>query len=641
MKESPDSMDALRGFRTTVALLRDRGDAIAVLRMSRWLPVALAMMASACGGGSSGPGSAPAGAQQMQTLTVTYSGSGTITSSPSGIACGPSCTASYASGSAVTLTAQAASGYTFSGWSGACSGTGSCVVTMNAAASIAATFAASPVSYVLTVSNPGSGGVITSVPGGISCGSTCSSSYAAATAVTLTAQASTGYGFTGWNGACTGTATSCTVTMNSAQSVAATFSASQASRFALTVAATGSGAGTVTSVPAGINCGSACSSSYASGTVVTLTAQAASGSTFGGWSGACSGTGTCALTMNSAQSASATFTSSGGSAQNANSIVYSAKAADFTFWKSNPKTVGDFGNYIVRFDLWSPTGATQTMWINSATSWGAWGTQKGSATSDPGIWTAPCVTRGWVPEALSTYSTPGTNDWTTLSGLGLSLANNAAAITKANMHWSIGAAPTTPYPASRWDALIDVFFHTSAQPGPNDGLAVDLQIIPYQMDSYMAGSFQGLYGSELSQSGFQITLGSGAYQQTYSGVVNQNGPFASAYTVTMFVQPDGNFTNPNGLALWGKPSSSHDLRAIIQWLMQSPPRDNSGNPIKNWNYTGPATAMTGPVLLPSYFLTAVNWDFEFDYANGTSSDLFMTDNVWLSLNNEPDGAMNP
>jgi hypothetical protein len=316
--------------------------------------------------------------------------------------------------------------------------------------------------------------------------------------------------------------------------------------------------------------------------------------------------------------------------------VHTSKAADFTFWKSNPNTVGDFGNYVARFDLWSPSGATETMWINSPSSWGAWGTQK----TDGGIWTAPCVTRGWVPEAMSTLSSPGTNDWTTQSGLGLSLANNAAAITKAHVHWSIGAAPTTPYPASRWDALIDVFFHASAQPGPNDALTVDLQIVPYQMDSYTPGGFQGLFGAELGQSGFQITLGSGAFRQTISGVIDQNGPFANRHTVTLFVQPDGYFNNPNGLALWGKPSSSVDLQAIIQWLMQSPPKDDNGNPIKAWNGSN-AVAMTGPVLLPSDYLTAVNWDFEFDYTNGTSSDQFMTNNLWLSINSEADGPMTP
>jgi hypothetical protein len=76
----------------------------------------------------------------------------------------------------------------------------------------------------------------------------------------------------------------------------------------LTVATSGNGSGTVSSSPAGINCGSACSHAYSTGTGVTLTATPASGSVFSGWSGACSGTGTCNVTMSQARSVTATFT---------------------------------------------------------------------------------------------------------------------------------------------------------------------------------------------------------------------------------------------------------------------------------------------------------------------------------------------
>jgi hypothetical protein len=77
--------------------------------------------------------------------------------------------------------------------------------------------------------------------------------------------------------------------------------------YPLSVSKTGTGSGTVTSAPAGINCGSTCSANYSSGTWVTLTASAGSGSTFAGWSGPCSGTGTCMVSMAAAQSVTATF----------------------------------------------------------------------------------------------------------------------------------------------------------------------------------------------------------------------------------------------------------------------------------------------------------------------------------------------
>jgi large repetitive protein len=75
-----------------------------------------------------------------------------------------------------------------------------------------------------------------------------------------------------------------------------------------TVSKLGPGSGTVHSSPAGITCGSTCSAQFASGSSVTLTAAAAAGSTFAGWSGGgCSGTGTCPLTMSTAVSVTATF----------------------------------------------------------------------------------------------------------------------------------------------------------------------------------------------------------------------------------------------------------------------------------------------------------------------------------------------
>lgn len=85
--------------------------------------------------------------------------------------------------------------------------------------------------------------------------------------------------------------------------------------FTLTVTETGAGSGTVmsTNPPDNILCPSTCSASFAAGTVVTLSATANSGSTFAGWSGACTATsGTCTVTMSQAQSVTAMFVTSGG-----------------------------------------------------------------------------------------------------------------------------------------------------------------------------------------------------------------------------------------------------------------------------------------------------------------------------------------
>ncbi len=84
---------------------------------------------------------AQGGAGNAELSVNVTSGSGTITSNLPGIDCTSTCHVSYGDGTMVTLTATPASGYIFSGWGGACSGGGSCVVTMSAAENVTATFA--------------------------------------------------------------------------------------------------------------------------------------------------------------------------------------------------------------------------------------------------------------------------------------------------------------------------------------------------------------------------------------------------------------------------------------------------------------------------------------------------------------------
>ncbi|MDY0013038.1 MAG: InlB B-repeat-containing protein [Rhodocyclaceae bacterium] len=247
------------------------------------------------------------------TLTLTKSGStagGSVVSNPTGISCDTSCattSGSFASGTAVTLTPTPAPGYTFDGWGGACTGTGSCAVTMSANTAVTATFTTGTTTHALTASVTGSG-TVTSTDTYISCPGTCAYSYLSGANVTLTAAASPGYTFTGWGGACSGTG-NCTVTMDAAKNVTATF-ALNPTLYTLSVGKSSQAGGTVTSSPTGISCGTGCasaSSSYTAGTVVTLTATPASGYSFAGWSGACSGTGSCVVTMSAAKSVTANF----------------------------------------------------------------------------------------------------------------------------------------------------------------------------------------------------------------------------------------------------------------------------------------------------------------------------------------------
>jgi hypothetical protein len=243
------------------------------------------------------------------TVSKTGTGSGTVTSLPTGIDCGATCSASYSSGTSVTLTASPASGSTFAGWSGSgCTGTGTCTVTMDAVKSVSAAFTLNQNS--LTVSKTGTGsGTVTSLPTGIDCGATCSASYSSGTSVTLTASPASGSTFAGWSGgSCGGTGT-CIVIIDAVKSVSASFSLNQ---YAVTVSKTGTGSGTVTSLPTGIDCGATCSASYSPSSKITLTAAADISSYFAGWSlGSCAWNPTCTFTLNADTPISATFNPEG------------------------------------------------------------------------------------------------------------------------------------------------------------------------------------------------------------------------------------------------------------------------------------------------------------------------------------------
>ena len=249
------------------------------------------------------------------TVTEAGTGTGTVMSTPAGIACQPTCIANFASGQVVALSATAAAGSTFAGWSGAgCSGTAGCSVTMTAAQAVTATFTKSATNVALTVTETGTGtGTVTSTPAGIACQPTCVAKFASGQVVALTATAAAGSTFAGWTGAgCSGTA-GCSVTLTAATTVTAMFNKST-TNFTLTVTEAGSGTGTVTSAPAGIACQPMCSASFASGQVVGLTATAAEGSTFAGWSGGgCSGTGGCSVTVTAATTVTATFNNNNSS----------------------------------------------------------------------------------------------------------------------------------------------------------------------------------------------------------------------------------------------------------------------------------------------------------------------------------------
>lgn len=178
----------------------------------------------------------------VNSVIVTKTGNGDISSNDKLISCGNKCAIAYNLNSVVTLTAKASSGNTFAGWTGACTGAGlTCTVTITGRMEVGAAFAANPTgggggnggggngggsSFTLSIGRSNSG-TVTGTPNGIDraldCGGSCSAKFAAGTVVTLTATPPAGKSFAGWGGACSGTASTCAVTITKDTSVQANF----------------------------------------------------------------------------------------------------------------------------------------------------------------------------------------------------------------------------------------------------------------------------------------------------------------------------------------------------------------------------------------------------------------------------------
>ncbi len=240
------------------------------------------------------------------TLTVsrTGSGNGNVTSSPTGIDCGSTCSAAFEAETYVMLTATPGTGYSFAGWSGgACAGTEtSCWVWMAEATTVAAEFVPT---RVLTVSPTGSGtGRVNSYPGGIECPSICSEPVAQGTHVEIYAYAEAGSVFTGWSGGgCSGVEYLCSVTVDADTTVKPRFVPART----LSITVNEYGKGYVSAPSPGYACSYVCPEEFAEGTEVTLTPTAYAGYRFTGWSGACSGTGACVVTLGANAAVTANF----------------------------------------------------------------------------------------------------------------------------------------------------------------------------------------------------------------------------------------------------------------------------------------------------------------------------------------------
>ncbi|MCA0375758.1 MAG: Ig-like domain-containing protein [Gemmatimonadetes bacterium] len=263
-------------------------------------------------------------ARHTVRVDASGNGSGVITANSGGIDCAASnavssgsCSGNYPDGTVVTLTASPTNGSTFGGWSGACTGTTpTCTVTASAALTTTARF--DRLGSLVIAAGAGNGtGAITSSPAGLNCAvvngaasGTCAVDFPVGTSVTLTATAAAGHVLNAWGAACAQAAgATCTVNVSAGQNTA---SVGFTAPVSLSVALSGTGGGQVSGGP--IACTLAnntttgtCSANVPRGVPVTLTATPDGTSDFTGWSGACSGTGSCTVTPQQAASVSAAF----------------------------------------------------------------------------------------------------------------------------------------------------------------------------------------------------------------------------------------------------------------------------------------------------------------------------------------------
>ena len=213
---------------------------------------------------------------RQYTLTASAVNNGTI----GGIVAG----GKYLIGTTATLTAVPATGYAFTGWTGAASGTSNPLsLLMDANKTIGANFTRQ---YTLTSGTATNGTINGIVAGG---------KYLTGTMAELTAVPNPGYAFTGWIGAASGTANPLSLLMNSDKTIGAIFTR----QYTLTIDPLVNG--TITGMTA--------DGKYLTGTTATLTAVPAHGYAFTGWTGAASGAANpLSLPMNGDQAIGATFT---------------------------------------------------------------------------------------------------------------------------------------------------------------------------------------------------------------------------------------------------------------------------------------------------------------------------------------------
>lgn len=287
-------------------------------------------------------------------------------------------------------------------------------------------------------------------------------------------------------------------------------------------------------------------------------------------------------------------------------------------WTSNgPWDTKQFGKYFISNDNFNGT-PNQKIWANSAACFGVSTTSNSERMT---VGSYPHVVRGWMQNDadMRNNSSHGSLDWTTKSGLGIPVTG----LHKAQVHWAFESADA---PGSRWNGLIDVYFHKTANPAPSEfPPALDLQILQSVADQVINDT---TYYAIVAKKDHATTITIG--ERHYLVFIDDGGGASfhqpGGHTIALFNLPTALTSNDN-TARWGVSDTLTDVAAVVKYFMQAAPRDDAGRALLN----AAGEPVTSPLIPPNLYLTAINAGWEIDVGTQFNNLAFC-----VAMQNEPD-----